>query len=158
MLGSLTVSITDFKNKVENFDNRMGTHEKALQTIQTTVMDLAKSKGESNSKFVVRRTRLSKANIVSDRQADARSILFELKPAYGSLSSSRSARPSAVLGVPHDQALDSLDFEIDISRADDGILLVKIASTPADIGSPQQFLTEKNGLIPLDLTVRTPKE
>ena len=81
-----------------------------------------------------------------------------MKLPYESLSSEKPPRPSAALSQTHDKFLDPpLGFQIKVTGTTDSTLEVTLASDPPTIEAIVAFL-DGGGFIPLDLTIRTPKQ
>jgi predicted nuclease with TOPRIM domain len=148
-------AIDQFRRSVDAFDKRFADQEEKISKIHAVVNDIEKSKGESYSEFMTQRSLLTKGELKErlDKKAPLR---FELKLAYDSLSPVRSARPSAILAIPHDPLLDTLGFQIKVKKLDDNTLIINVAGNEVTLDAIESFLKSKNGAIPLDLTIRTP--
>jgi archaellum component FlaC len=147
-------AIHEFKRLLDGFENKSKDHDSKLNRIETFVVDLENSKGESLSEFMAQRSMITRSDL-KKKEGDEK-LVFTVKLPYTSLSPSKPPRPSATLSHPHDPRLDRLGFQIKVTGTTDNSLEVTIASDKLSIQAIAEFL-DSNGIIPLDLTIRTPK-
>ena len=153
---STNEAIFEFRRLLDRYDLNLKVRDEKLDRIEAFVAGLEKSKGESTSEFMSQRYSLTRSDLKP--RAGNQRLLFTVKLPYESLSSEKPPRPSAALSQTHDKFLDPpLGFQIKVTGTTDSTLEVTLASDPPTIEAIVAFL-DGGGFIPLDLTIRTPKQ